>query len=120
MSRIMHPRLLQSLQRDFFTQLCTIRQNTPTQNNVGQMKDAWANVEGMTALPCRVGGISGGERRTSAQTYLDATHKILIAGHYPSITEKQQALVDGQIYDIILPQASPDETVTRLIARIVR
>jgi hypothetical protein len=119
-SRLIHPRMMQALERDFFPQLCTIELGTDAQDTVGQVKPTWAAVPGLTALKCRVGEISGGERRSNNQTYLDATHTILISGTYPAITEKHRAVIDGRTYDILLMQISPEETTTRLVSRFVR
>lgn len=119
-SRLIHPRMMRMLERDFFPQICTIEESTETQSTTGQPKQAWAAIPALTALECRVGEVSGGERRSSNQIYLDATNIILLAGDYPGITEKQRAVVDGQVYDILLARRSAEEAVTRLVARVVR
>lgn len=119
-SRLFHPRMMAALEPNFFAQICTIQSSTEAQDAAGQPQDNWADAPGLVGLACRVGGISGGERRTVSQKYLDATHQILISGHYSAILEKQRAVVDGQAYDILLPVPSPEQAVTKLVVRLVR
>lgn len=119
-SSLIHPRMTASLTQNFFPQLCTIEESTETQSTSGQPVPVWTAVPGLTGLACRVGEVSGGERRSNNQIYLDATNVILLAGDHAGITETNRAVVDGQAYDILLPRRSADKAVTRLIVRFVR
>jgi hypothetical protein len=119
-SRLIHPRLMQNLRRDFFPQLCTIRQPIEARNPTGEDVPAWEDKPACVSIPCRVAIGNGGERRTSEMTNYNATHTILLAGAFPGIDEKMQAVVDGQIYEIALAGTSAEGAMTRLLTRIVR
>ena len=107
------------MERDFFAQSCAIQAVTQTQNSAGEVVNSWATVSGWNALPCRLMASGGGERRTSNQKYLDSTHAIELSGDY-AVTELMQAVVDAQVYEILLVEKSAEQAITRLIARLVR
>lgn len=119
-SRLVHPQLMQTLQQDFFTQFCTIQRPISHRNMLGEDEPTWEDVPGCVAIPCRVSAGSGWERRTNEMKYLDATHIILLAGTYDDLDEKMQAIVEGQTYEIVLPEASTEGAMTRLMTRVVR
>lgn len=119
-SRLIHPRMMQTLERDFFLQRCTVQAGATSQGTTGQEKLTWATVSGCEAIPCRRASAGGGERRAANQIYLDATHTILLSGIYKNVNEKMRAVVDGQAYDILLVEFDGEEVMTRLTVRIVR
>lgn len=119
-SRLTHPRLAATLQRDFFSDFCTIRQPVEVRNAVGEDVPDWVNKPGCEAIPCRVAAGSGGERHTSEMTTYNATHIILLAGTFVGLDETMQAVVAGQIYEIALVGSSAEGALTRLLTRIVR
>ncbi len=120
MSRLIHPRLLHTLQRDFFPQSCTIETVVKTQSTTGQEKNAWEAVSGWNAIPCRKAAAGGGERRMNNQVYLDATHTILLSGIFTGLTEEMHAVVDGEAYDILVVEPDSEGITTRLMVRFVR
>lgn len=119
-SRLIHPRMMQVLEHDFFSNRCAIEEGTKSQSTTGQEKLTWATVIGCEAIPCRRASAGGGERRAANQIYLDATHTILLSGIYKNVNEKMRAVVDEQAYDILLVEFDGEEVMTRLTVRIVR
>lgn len=119
-SRIVHPRMMATLERDFFTQSCALKKPTKSQNAVGEETATFAVQPGCDAIPCRVSSASGGERRTNNYVYLDATHKIVLVGQFQELSEEWIAEVDGQEYQILLVVRDAEGAMTRLECRIVR
>lgn len=119
MSRLVHPRMMERLERDFFTQSCAIQVAALTANSVGEEVEGWATVSGWEAIACRLMAVGGGERRTSSQKYLDSTHVIELSGDY-AVIETQRAVVEEQAYEILLVEKSAEQALTRLVARLVR
>jgi len=118
-SRLIHPRMLDTLQRDFFMQVCALKKPTKTQNSTGQEKVVYAVRPGYEAILCRVGEASGGERRTNDMNYLEATHTILLVGQFQDLTTEWQVSVDGKDYDVLLVFPAPEGAMTKLLVRIV-
>ncbi|MFZ5856779.1 MAG: hypothetical protein ACOYZ6_08110 [Chloroflexota bacterium] len=119
-SRIVHPRMMEYLRRDFFTQSCALKQPTKAQDTTGAETVAHDVKPGYEVIPCRVGAAGGGERRGNNYTYLDATHRILLDGQFQDVTEEWIAEVDGQEYQILLVAKDAEGVMTRLECRIVR
>ncbi|MCI0550522.1 MAG: hypothetical protein L0287_06180 [Anaerolineae bacterium] len=118
-SRLIHPRMLETLAPDFFYRRGTIQQATETQSTTGQVKKLWADVPGMTAIQCRISASGGGERRSQNQTYLDATNTALLAGAF-TVNEKMRFVDDkGLVYDILLVEPDSEQISTRLTLRLV-
>jgi len=118
-SKLLHPRMVASLQKNFFPQACTIQINEPTQTPSGKEQPHWVDIPGLVAIPCKVGGTTGGEHRMTEQIYLDATNIILLAGFFAQIDETMRAVVEGQDYDILLVNSNSEKAVMRLVTRIV-
>ncbi len=118
-SRLIHPRLLQTLDRDFFPQDCAIQAPGITRDTAGGEIRSYSTVAGMESIPCRVAPAGGGERRSAQQVFLDSTHTILLAGQFRSLTTAMRAVVNGQAYDILLPEPDSEGATTRLTCRIV-
>ena len=123
-SRLVHPDMLRRLERDFFPQTCTIQQAASDLDEYGQVEaeddeTKWSVVTGLESLACRIAPATGGTRRTAQLTVTDATHVIVLAGHYPAITTKMRAVVDDQPYTILLPSLDAEEILTRLEVSLV-
>lgn len=120
-SRLVHPKLMQALERDFFPQRAALKPPVKTRNSAGEKVLTYpAARPGYEAISCRVGPADGGERRASQQTYLDATNRIVLSGQYPDLTEEWKVEVGGQLYDILLSSPDPEGAMTRLMVRLVR
>lgn len=119
-SRLIHPRLMQTLERDFFAQTCTIRQPVKSSNAIGGETRTFSNLPGHNGLACHVAPAQGSERRTEQQVYLDATHVIMLNAAYPKITEEMQVVVDEVAYDILLATLDSQQVLTELVVRLVR
>jgi hypothetical protein len=111
---------METLKVDFFNRRGTIQQSTDTQSTTGLVKKAWANVNGMINIPCRIAASGGGERRFQNQAFLDATNSALLSGSY-AVNEKMRFVDDdGLVYDILLVEKDSEEITTRLTLRMVR
>lgn len=125
MTNLIHPRLLQKLEKDFFPQSCALKAPTTSQDGAGQEIHTHSVHPGYGDIPCRVGAAGGGQRRGNQQTYLEATHRIVLAGQYPDLPEAWRegeewiAEVDGVEYTILMVATSAEETTTRLETRII-
>lgn len=120
-SRLVHPRMMAALEQDFFPQSAALKPPVKSRNTAGEeVVTHPAPRAGYEAVPCRVGPADGGERRMTQQTYLDATHRIVLSGQFPDLAEEWKAEVDSQEYDVLLVTADPEDAMTRLMARIVR
>lgn len=125
MTNLVHPRLLQKLEKNFFPQRCALKAPATSQDSTGQEIHTHSVHSGYDDIPCRVGAAGGGQRRGNQQTYLEATHRIVLAGQYPDLPEAWRegeewlAEVDGVEYTILMVATSAEETTTRLETRIV-
>lgn len=117
---IIHPEMMERLRPNFYPSLCTIQQRTDTADSYGQPLPDWSNLAGHVNLPCRIAPKSTQERRTSEQIYVTATHHIALGGHYPAVTEKMQAIVDGTTYDIEGVEWDGNVKTTRIYVRLVK
>jgi hypothetical protein len=113
------PRMIARLE-PFFSQRCTIEAPVKTPDSFGSISETFTTVTGWEAIPCRVAPVGGGEQRTNQQVYVDATHTIELMGIFNGISEEMQAIVNSVHYDIVLVEVTPEATITRLQARIIR
>jgi hypothetical protein len=114
---IVHPRMLEGLAA-FYPSLCTIQNAVEPQDSVGQPVPT-SYTDALTALPCRVSPAGGSERKLPNQTYAVGSHTINLRGHYPTITPKQRAVVEGVAYDILAVESDGNAYTTRLQVQVV-
>jgi len=119
MSQFIHPRMFEELTA-FYPAVCAVQAATEVRDEVGQPIEAWANVPGLDALPCRVSPSGGSERRQPNQVYSLSTHVINLAGHYATISTKHRAVVALQAYDILLVEHDGNQQMTKLVCQVVR
>ena len=106
--------------RDFFPETVTIQTPTETQDaTTGEVTTSWADYAGHVGLACAQGPSGGVEVKQSDQTYVVANWTISLSGHYPTITEKMQAVIDAVAYEILLVQNDSHAQKTRLLTRKV-
>lgn len=115
---LIDPRMFSRL-GSFYPSTVTIQENTPTQGTMGEEQDVWTNKVGYVDLSCHLAPSGGREVKRPDQTYVVSTHIIAIAGHYPGIEEVDQAIIDGQGYDILLVENDSLGDSTRLVTEIV-
>lgn len=116
---IIHPGMLAALP-NHYPATCTIQGATTTQSGTGALAQAWANVLGLVALPCRLAPAQSAEVRQATGTFAEYTHTIALAGHYSAIVETQRAVVAGTSYDITGVEHDGNGMSTRLLVRLVR
>ena len=97
----------------FFPSLCSIYDVVEVTNEIGEriptppdeqlpgtLSARWENI------PCAIGDSRGvrqrqiSEVRTDDADYTSKLQVIMLGGHYPAITTKMRAVVDGVTYDI--------------------
>lgn len=116
---LVHPRMMTMLM-PLYPSVCTIQEAIEAQDAAGQPAPSWADMPGYVAISCRVGPVSGGERKSPREVYTVATHTVALAGYYPGITTKKRAVVDGTLtLDILLVQADSTLHVTQLVCQVV-
>ncbi len=118
MSDLIHPGLLAEL-GDFFPDTCTIQTLSEEPDSSGELQPVWTDFADHVDIPCSVSPAGGDEVRTDVQTYAVATHAISLQGHYPAITAAMRAIIDGEAYDILLPEHSGYGLNTVLKCRVV-
>lgn len=128
---LVHPLLFKSMPQ-FFPSRCTIYDVAEERNPIGEripvpsdaMLPGTANpfLEG---IPCAIGDSSRfqrrqiSEERTADSEYNRVYLVIMLAGNYPSITEKMRAVVDGVTYNILATSLSPVTSHTELIVEVI-
>lgn len=124
---IFHPRLHTS-QRAVYRHLVTIQEATETKAVNHEVRDAWADVPLLTALPCTFANVAGDgpqgvqERAGSEHVTITKDYRLKLAGLYPAITEGMRAVVRFShpphditgIYDIVGVDHGSQGDVTRL------
>ena len=114
---LIHPKLLESL-HDFFPSLCTIEASTDSYDDYGdEVKDWDPKYED---IPCAIAAAGRNEVKRPDMTYVPATHRVTLAGYYPLITEKMQAVIGGLTLDILLVEHDSHQKTTRLSCEVVR
>ena len=122
-SRLIHPKMMKVLEKDFFQQRCALKKPVKSQSTTGKEKVSYTAQAGYEALPCRVAPAGGGERRGDHFTHLDTTHAIAVPGVFDDVTEEWVLEVDGVTYQILRPgKASRDAegAMTHFETRFVR
>ena len=117
-SRLVDPRLMSSLARDFFPQLADLQEPTKSQNTTGEESQSFATTH--ADVECRVSPAKGSERRRQNLKYAEVTHTVLLQGQFSDVTEEWQVVVDGVTYDIQVPELDAEGIMTSLFCRIVR
>ena len=119
-SRIVHPRMMKVLEKDFFPQLCTLKEPVKSRDSSGEEIRTYVVRAGYEELPCRVAPAGGSERRGNQFTHLDATHAIALPGQFADLTEEWIAVVDDQEYQILNVGKDAEGVMTHLETRVVR
>lgn len=119
-SRLIHPRVMETLVRDFFTERGSIQQATKTQSTTGQEKKQWADVPGWVNIPCRIAAAGGGERRFQTQAFLDATDTAILRGTFNGLNEEMRFVIGDRNYDILRVEPDSEGINTRLTLRTVK
>lgn len=117
---IIHPDLLASVTPTHYPATCTIQQATVTQSDTGAEIPSWANLANHVALPCRIAPQSANEIQQTTGTYAEYLSTCDLAGAYPLIIEKMQAIVATITYDIVGAVVDGSGITTRLTLRRVR
>lgn len=118
---IISPRLIGSLDSTgHFPDTVTIQVVTETKNEYQEPVQSWANALGMVDLAANVAPTSTREVRTPNAVYAEATHTIMLAGAWETITTRQRAVDDrGRVFDILGVETDTFATTTRLMCRMV-
>lgn len=120
MSRLISPKLMQTLQQDFFPLLCSIQKPVKSQSTSGQEIKTWTDMPALGNIPCRVKATGGDERRLPNEIYAITTHRIALAGVFAELKSEMRAVVNGTVYDILLPEVDSEGFATYLNVRVVK
>lgn len=116
---IVDPRMTGKL-GGFYPSVATIEQATETRDSFGSPVLAWASVEGLSGIPCRVAPLTiqtptfSNEAKLELLTYLTTTHHVALQGYYPQIETTMRAVIDGVIWDIQGVEHDGQGSTTRL------
>lgn len=97
---LIHPALLSSLP-DHFHDTCTVQQATETRGTDGAVLQAWANLAAHVNLVCILAPVGARELWRAKETITIGTHKAMLAGYYPTISEKMRLVSGGVTYGIV-------------------
>lgn len=115
---IVHPRMLERLQPNFYPSLCTIQVSTDSDDTTGETLHDWNDLAEHENIPCRISAVNSREQRNADQVYAMATHQVNLNGYYPAIEAKHRAVVDEVAYQIEgPPQHDGNQKTTRMFVR---
>jgi len=116
-SHIVDPRMLEALHR-FYPTTCTIQRDSGTsQSGSGMPVKDWKDI--LADVPCSFGPQTGREIRRPGDTYVMATHRAALRGHFPEVTEKHRAVIGGKAYNILAVAHDSHEETTSLDLELV-
>lgn len=118
MASLIHPRLFDRLGQ-FFPSQVTIQEAVVTRNAVGEEVVTWQDLGGHVAIPAAMAALSTAELRRDTSTILTSVRHVTLRGHYPSITTRHRAVVDGTAYNIIAVEHDSHAMLTRLRIEVV-
>ena len=105
---------------DFFPAECDIQERTDTLDAAHQPIPAWADIAGLTELPCRKAPSSGGEYKRPDKTFATNVSIIEIAGYYSDIEVINRVVIGTDYYDILLIEHDGSSKLTRIIGEITQ
>ena len=120
--RIIHPDLFSGNfadLSDFYHFTCTIQEAPGVQDAAGEEILTYVDKAGHIGLPCTLGPAGGKEIKAPNMTYVVASHTISLAGDYPLVKEKMQAVIGGVKFDILLVTHDSQSKTTHLDCQIV-
>jgi hypothetical protein len=125
---IVHPGLLTHVDW-LFPQTVTIQRNAgSTRDAYGSPIEDWDDLTGHVNIPARVvsngpgtgaGGWSGMQYAPDGEFDVDG-RTMSLRGYYPTITELDRVVVDGEIHEIQAAESDAQSAMTRLRTRKVR
>lgn len=120
-SPIMHPRLLGALTPRFYPSSVSIQSYTATRATDGGEVKTWAIEACWSALRCAISGSGGYEVKRADSTIATSSHRIAIAGYYPTIAPKMRAVDNdtGDTFDILSVASDSHIQTTSLVCQIV-
>jgi hypothetical protein len=117
---LVSPKLLGRL-KAFYPTVGQVEENTPAANDHGDQVASWSTLVGHEAIRCRISPLRNRmEIRQPTKTYVPATHRIALAGHYPEITEQMRFVAGETTYAILLVSHDGQSHTTVLDAEVVR
>jgi hypothetical protein len=93
-------RMAPALGTNHFPSSCDIQAATDGVTSGGEPTRIWTNITGMAGIPCSVSLSSGRKVTATELEYGITTHRISLAGNYPTITRLNRAVIDSVIYEI--------------------
>ena len=116
-----------------FVSLATFQAPNADYDAAGAWEGTWANIAGLTNIPCTAppisdAKISATEARQLQEILASEFHHVLLAGHYPSLDQgwrgtgtpagAWRVLVDGTAYELAGVESDSQGQMTRVTARI--
>ena len=103
----------------FYPDTVNIQAAIVTQDGYGGTVETWADISGLTSLPCAIAPATGGEQKRATMTIVVGSHVISIAGYYNTIAEHDRAVISGVNYDILLVRLDSHSKMTSIAVQIV-
>jgi len=113
---MIHPQFLNSIPEQY-PDKCDILEPATGTDDWGEPIDD--PVVLLANLDCLISADGGDERKRDDSTYVEADYYISLKGYYPDIKENMTARVNGNDYNITLPEHSSRSKRTRLAVEVV-
>lgn len=84
-----------------FGSTCAIQVRTDSVSGTGAVSSTWANVSGLTTIPCCVGSGARGEVQQGDRLLTYGLVEIALKGYYPAITTAHRCVVGATNYNIL-------------------
>jgi len=101
-----------------FSSVCTIQAWNEAVGASGQPTGVYANVTGLILIPCQAMPLSARERKALGEETSIAMLHVLLNGLYAGIVEKQRAVIDGVVYDIVAVDQDSQGQMTTMDVRL--
>jgi len=124
---LVHPQMLSQLEAaGFFPASCDIQARASGVDAYGVPNGGWANVAGLTGIACSVntspymgGSLSRQESKLIDQTVTTGLVRIVLAGHFETITTAHRVITGGTVYDITAANHDAHGVMTELLVQKV-
>jgi hypothetical protein len=106
-----------------FSSLCTIQSPSQAPDALGQQNlTNYTNRTGLVDIPCMnapgfIPDVRGGEMMLPGWTSEQNSFHVLLDGYYPSINQKDRAVIDGIALEVMSVESDSQKIMTRMSCR---
>jgi len=106
-----------------FSSLCTIQSPSQAPDALGQQNlSTFTNRSGMVDIPCMkapefIPNVRGGEMMLPGWTSEHNSFHVILDGYYPTINQKDRAVIDGIPLEVMSVESDSQRIMTRMSCR---